>query len=100
VASEQPEETRVGVFRLIFFGVSAFLAAVAIFIGAVTMLTALQSGAIMLSYTSDGRVVAETITRAADAGRFWRLFAAMGALPAVLGAAALWYAIRKLRSPA
>lgn len=88
------------IFRLVFFGAVAFLAAVAIFMGLVMMLTTLQNGSVMLSYTSEGKVVSETITRSADAGRYWKLFATMGVLPAVLGAAALWYSVRRLRATA
>lgn len=89
-----------GIFRLFFFGAAAFLAAVAIFLGLVVMLTSLQSGSVMLSYTSDGRAVSETITRATDAGRFWKLFTTMGVLPATIGAVALWYCVKRLRTPA
>lgn len=85
-------------FKVIFYGALAFLSAVGIFIGAVTMLTSLQNGSIMLTYTADGKAVAETISRAADAGRFWKIFAAMGMLPAVLGVVAMWYSVRKLRA--
>lgn len=89
-----------GIFKLVFFAAAAFLAAVAIFMGLVMMLTALQHGSVMLSYTSEGKAVSETITRAGDSDRFWRLFTTMGVLPAVLGAAALWYSVKRLRTPA
>jgi hypothetical protein len=93
-------EEHMGIFKLFFFGAAAFLAAVAIFVGLVMMLTSLQNGAVMLSYTSDGKAINETITRAADAARFWKLFTTMGALPAAVGAVALWYCVKRLRTPA
>lgn len=83
--------------RIGFLAGLAFLGAVAVFLGAVVMLSSLQSGEIAWTYTVGGRNVSESVTRAADAGRFWRLFGQMGALPAALGAAAAWYAIRRLR---
>ncbi len=49
-----------GLFRPVFFFVLAFFAAVALFIGAVTLLTSLQNGAISVSYTMHGRAVEET----------------------------------------
>ena len=84
-------------YRMIFFGAAAFLAGVAIFMGAVMMITSLQNGAVVLSYSSAGKNITETISLAADSARFWKLFTAMGVAPAVLGAAAMWYSVRKLR---
>ncbi len=76
----------------------AFLAAVAMFMGAVMMITSLQNGAISISYTSGGRSIDETVMRAADGARFWRLFWMMGVLPMALGALACWLSVRKLRA--
>ena len=84
-------------YRVIFFGALAFFAAVAMFIGVVVMITSLQNGAITWSYTSSGKGITETISRAADAARFWKLFATMGIVPLVLGAIAMWFSVRKLR---
>ncbi len=86
-------------YRVIFFGALAFFAAVAMFIGVVVMITSLQNGAISWSYTSGGKNFNETTVRAADAARFWKLFATMGITPLVLGAAAMWFSVRKLRAP-
>lgn len=85
-------------FKIVFFAALALFAGVGIFIGGVTMLTSLQNSMISMTYTSNGKAMAETVTRAADSARFWRLFLTLGALPVVLGAVAMWYAIRKLRS--
>ena len=85
-------------FRVIFFGALAFFAAVAMFIGVVVMITSLQNGALTWSYTSGGKGITETISRTADAGRFWKLLSIMGILPLVLGVAAMWFSVRKLRT--
>ncbi len=86
-----------GLFRPVFFFVLAFFAAVALFIGAVTLLTSLQNGAISVSYTMHGRAIEETISRAADTAGFWRYVGLWAGLPLVLGAGGLWYSVRKLR---
>lgn len=85
-------------FKIGFFIALAFLAAVGVFIGAVMILTSLQHGAVSLSYTVDGRAVTETVTRAGDSARFWRLLTMMGFAPVVIGAGALWYSVRFLRA--
>lgn len=86
-----------GMFKLVFLAAVAFFSAIAIFIGGVTILTSLQNGAISIGYTSGGKPVSETISKVADAGRFWQLMLTMGGLPVVIGAVAMWYSIRKLR---
>ena len=86
-----------GMFKLLFFLALAFLAAVGMFIGAVTLITSLQHGAISLSYVVAGKPVEETVSRAADNARFWRLMLSLAGLPLALGATALWYSVRKLR---
>lgn len=86
-----------GLLKVGFLAVVAFLSAVGIFIGCIMMLTSLQNGAIMLSYTSGGTGITETITRAGDNSRFWRLLLTLGLAPAAIGAAALWYSVGKLR---
>jgi hypothetical protein len=86
-----------GMFKLAFMAVVAFLSAIGIFIGCVTLLTSLQNGAIALSYDSGGKAITETISRAGDSDRFWRLLLWMGLAPIVIGVGALWYSVRKLR---
>lgn len=86
-----------GLFKVGFLAVVAFLSAVGIFLGCVTVLTSLQNGAIVLSYTSDGKGITETISRAGDNARFWWMLLAMGLAPVAIGAAALWYSVGKLR---
>lgn len=80
-----------------FFAGLAFFGAVGLFLGAVVLLSSFQSGEIAWSYTVNGRAVTESVARAADPGRFWRLLGQMGLLPAALGSAALWYGVRRLR---
>jgi hypothetical protein len=87
-----------GLFKPLFFFVLAFFAVVALFIGAITLLTSLQNGAISVSYTMNGRVIDETVSRAAESARFWRYLGLWAGLPLVIGAGALWYSVRKLRS--
>ena len=76
---------------------TAFLSAVGIFIGLVIALASLKSGAIEISYPMDGKVITETITQAGDSARYWRLVLAVCGLPVVIGSAALWYSVKKLR---
>lgn len=84
-------------FRMVFLGALVFIGAVALFLGGVVILTSWQNGAITLSYSDGGRTVVETIGRAADGDRFWRLISTMGLLPAALGAGAMWFGLRALR---
>ena len=83
--------------RLGFFAGLAFIGGVAVFMGAIVMLTSWQNGAIMLSYTAGGKSMTDTVSRAGDAAQFWRLYAMMGIAPVVLGAAAIWYGVRKIK---
>ncbi len=87
-----------GLFRPLFFFVLAFLSAVALFIGTITLLTSLQNGAISVSYTINGRAIDETVSMAADSARFWRYVGLWAGLPLVLGGGGLWYSVRKLRA--
>lgn len=58
------------------------LGAIAAFLGVVVTVSALSTGAISVSYGS----VSETITRTADAARYWQFVMMLGLAPAVLGA--------------
>lgn len=87
-----------GLFKPVFFFAFACLAAIAVFIGLVTLITSLQNGAISVSYTMQGKLVDETVARAIDSARFWRLVGLWAGLPLVLGGGALWYSVRQLRS--
>ena len=83
--------------RIVFLAGVVLLGAVGVFLGAIVMLTGWHAGAISLSYMQDGKAVSETVSRAADGARFWRLFLAMGAAPVVIGLAALIFGVRALR---
>jgi hypothetical protein len=85
------------IFKLLFFFALALLAAIALFIGAVTLLTSLQNGAITVTYTVDGKPFDETVRRAVDGDRFWRMLALWSGLPLLLGAAVMWLSVRKLK---
>lgn len=79
--------------------VSAMLiGAIAAFLGVILTASALQTGAISLSYGNGDSAVSETITRAADAARYWQLLVALGLAPAILGALSAhwgWRAINR-----
>lgn len=83
--------------RPIFLVGLIFLGAIGAFVGAVMLMSGLGSGQISLSYDQGGRLVSETISRAADGSRFWRVLGLMGALPLVAGAAAAWFGWRRIR---
>ena len=85
-----------GLFKPVFFFALAIFAVVAIFIGAVTLLTSLQNGAITVSYSSYGKPVELTARRGSDEG-FWRLLGLWAGLPLVVGGAVLWYSVRRLK---
>jgi uncharacterized membrane protein HdeD (DUF308 family) len=68
-----------------------FIGAIAALMGAIMIISALKTGAVQFSYGSGGNVVSETVTRAADAARYWRFVAALGIAPVVFGVvAARW----------
>jgi hypothetical protein len=83
--------------KMIFFAGLVLLGGIAVFIGGIVMLTSLQSGAIVLTSGPSGSEVTETITRAADESRFWRLYAVLGVTPLVVGGAVLWWGVRAFR---
>lgn len=70
----------------------------AVLMGAVILLSALTSGTVMMTYVANGQPIAETVLRAADPGRYWRLVGLIGALPVLLGAASLVFGWCKLRA--
>ncbi len=68
-----------------------FIGGIAAFLGVVVALSALRSGSIQYSYGTGTEAVLETVTRAADAARYWQLFVTLCVVPAVLGTlAARW----------
>lgn len=70
---------------------AVLIGAVAALLGIILIVSALRTGSLNLSYGSGSGAVSETITRAADAGRFWQYVLAIGVVPAILGAgAARW----------
>ena len=72
------------------------IGAVSALLGAVIMLSALKTGAINISYGTGANAVAETVTQAADAARYWRLFAGLGVAPLVAGSVAAWWGWRTI----
>ena len=62
------------------------------------LFSALSSGTVMLTYVASGKPMAETVLRASNPDRFWQLVGLTGALPLLLGVAAVWFGWRQLRS--
>lgn len=68
-----------------------FIGAIAAFLGAVMLLSALRSGSIQFSYGTGADVVNDTVTLAGDAARFWKYVVGLGVLPVIGGVlAARW----------
>jgi hypothetical protein len=83
--------------RIVFLAGVVVLGGVGVFLGILVMVTGWQTGAISLSYVQDGKTVSDTVFRASDSARFWRLFGLMGAVPAVIGLAAVLLGVRAIR---
>ena len=88
-----------GMLRISVLAVVVLLSATAIFIGIVLLLTSLKLGSITISYTVGAEAITETISRADDNARFWRLMTLLGLAPLVLGAASLWISLKAIRTP-
>lgn len=73
------------------------IGAIAAFLGVILIASALQSGAISLSYGSGANAVSETVTRAGNASRYWQLVAALGIAPAIFGTLAARWGWRTIR---
>ncbi len=84
-------------FRAGLAAAAVFIGAIAALLGVVMLVSALGSGTIAISYGAGANAVAETVSRAGDPGRFWRLVAALGVAPLVLGAGAALWGNRQLR---
>jgi hypothetical protein len=84
-------------FRAGLAAAAVFIGAIGALLGVVMLVSALGSGTIAMSYGTGVNAVAETVSRAGDPGRFWRLVAALGVGPLVLGTAAAIWGSRQLR---
>jgi len=84
-------------FRPIFFACLVLYGGAALLIGAVATYSALSTGTVMLSYMADGKAVSETVLRASEPDRYWRLVAMAGIMPLVLGAGTVWLGVRKIK---
>ena len=71
-----------------------FIGAIAAILGLVVVVSAIKSGAIILSY---GAATPETVSQATDPNRFWTLFAGLGVLPLVLGGLAARWGLATLK---
>jgi hypothetical protein len=84
-------------FRAGLAAAAVFIGAIAALLGVVILVSALGSGTISLSYGAGVTAVTDTVSQSGDPSRFWRLVAALGAAPAMLGAAAATWGFRQLR---
>jgi mannose/fructose/N-acetylgalactosamine-specific phosphotransferase system component IID len=67
------------------------IGAISVLLGVIVVLSALKTGAVQFSYGHGADAVSETVSRASDAARYWRLVTALGLAPAIVGAlAARW----------
>ena len=71
-----------------------FIGAIAAILGLVVVVSALRTGAIILSY---GAATPETVSQTTDPNRFWTLFAGLGVLPLVLGGLAARWGLATLK---
>lgn len=83
--------------KVVFFAGLVLLGAVAVFLGSVFLLSVGFEGPISISYLQKGQSVIETVHRADDPARFWRLYATMGLAPLLLGAVAAVLGVRALK---
>ena len=68
-----------------------FIGGIAAFLGVVVAVSALRSGSIQMSYGTGPDMVLDTVERAVDGMRYWKIFLALCVVPAVLGTlAARW----------
>lgn len=74
-----------------------FLGAVAVFMGAVVLLSSLRAGQISTSWQSAEGLVMLTRSRASEPEEFWKLVGLFGALPLAFGGAAIWWGRRTMR---
>lgn len=74
-----------------------FIGAIAALLGFVLTLSALKTGAVTITYGETGQVIKETVTQAADSGRYWRLVATLGGLPILLGVVSFRWGRRTLK---
>lgn len=77
---------------------AVFLGAIAAFLGAILVISALTTGTLHLTYGDDGKLITEVIARAADPARFWKLVTVLGVLPAIAGAFAARWGWRRIRT--
>lgn len=68
-----------------------FIGGIAAFLAVVIAMSAIKSGSLHISYGTGADAVTETVTLAADAARFWKMFVTLSVAPGILGVlAARW----------
>jgi hypothetical protein len=73
------------------------LGGVAIFMGAVVLMTTLSSGKVTYSMIRDGQSVTTSIEKSTDANAYWSTLGWTGALPAILGLVAVFVGRRVVK---
>ena len=74
------------------------IGAISALFGTVIIVSALKTGSISISYGAGQNSVAETISRASDAGRYYQYFIGLGLVPIIAGILAArwgWRAINR-----
>lgn len=82
------------ILKLAFYAGLVMFGAVGMYMGVVFLIVFGNDAPISISYPQNGRVISETITRAADPSRYFRMQILVGYAPLVLGALALWFGLR------
>lgn len=82
------------VFRAAMMVAVIVFGAIAALLGFVVLVVGLPAGSLTLSFVSGAM---ETVTRAGDPERFWRLMLALGAAPLLIGAGMVKFGMRRIR---
>jgi len=95
--TRDPETPDMAMLKLAFYAGLVLFGVVGMYMGAVFFLAAGLSGPISISYPQDGKVISETVSRATDGARHFRLQLMLGWAPVLLGAVALYAGVRWFR---
>ena len=91
-----PERDLMTVFKMVLPVALVFIGVCLALLGAAILLGAITTGSIAYSYGTGADTVSQTVTLAADAGRYWKMLAVMCGLPIVFGSAAAFWGWRRL----
>lgn len=74
-----------------------FIGAIAAFLGAIVLSSALSTGTLTLNYGAGAQATTEVLSREGDAERFMQMTLLLGAGPLLLGSLAAWWGWRTLK---